>query len=61
MHVHDHLPLDELQRLAQALTCKRVWVRHQAVILALQGRSAAEIATALGCSLSAVQKWVAGA
>ena len=59
MHVHDHLPLDELQRLAQTITRKRVWVRYQAVILATQGRSAAEIAQALGCSPRAVQKWIA--
>jgi putative transposase len=59
MHVHDHLPLDALQRLAQTITRKRVWVRYQAVILATQGRSAAEIAQALGCSPRAVQKWIA--
>jgi transposase len=59
MHVHDHLPLDELQRLARTISRKRVWVRYQAVILALQGHSAAEIAQALGCSARAVQAWVA--
>lgn len=59
MHVHDHLPLDELQRLAKTLTGKRVWLRYQAVILAIQGRSATEVAQALGCSLRAVQEWVA--
>ena len=59
MHVHDHLPLDELQRLAKTLTVKRVWLRYQAVILATQGRSAAEVARALGYSLRAVQNWVA--
>ena len=59
MHVHDHLPLDELQRLAKAIAAKRVWLRYQAVILAAQGRSAAEVASALGCSVRAVQDWVA--
>jgi transposase len=59
MHVHDHLPLDELQRLAQTLTAKRTWLRYQAVILAVQGRTAAEIADALGCSERAVRGWVA--
>ena len=44
MHVHDHLPLEELQRLAKAITEKRVWLRYQAVILANQGRSAAAVA-----------------
>jgi transposase len=59
MHVHDHRPRDELQRLAQTITGKRVWVRYQAIILATQGRSATEVAQALGCSARAVQKWVA--
>jgi transposase len=59
MHVHDHLPLDELQRLAKAVAEKRVWLRYQAVILASQGRSAAGVALALGCSVRAVQGWVA--
>ena len=59
MHVDDHLPLDDLQRLAKAITTKRVWLRYQAVILAAQGRSAAEVASALGCSVRAVQAWVA--
>jgi transposase len=59
MHVHDHLPLDELQRRAKAVAAKRVRVRYQAVILAAQGRSATEVARALGCSARAVQNWVA--
>jgi transposase len=59
MHVHDHLPLDELQRLAKAVAEKRVWLRYQAVILASQGRSAAGVASALGCSARGVQAWVA--
>ena len=59
MHVHDHLPLDELQRLAKTITGKRVWLRYQAIILALQGRSATAVAQALGCSVRAVQKWIA--
>jgi transposase len=59
MHVHDHLPLDGLRRLAKAITGKRVWLRYQAVILAIQGRSAAEVAQALGWSTRAVQNWIA--
>jgi hypothetical protein len=27
MNVHDHLPIDELQRLAKDITKKRVWLR----------------------------------
>ena len=59
MHVHDHLPLEELQDLAKAVIEKRIWVRYQAVILASQGRSAAAVALALGCSVRSVQNWVA--
>src|SRR3954451_21789759 len=59
MHVHDHLPLEELQHLAKAVDEKRVWVRYQAVILASQGRSASGVASALGCSVRSVQNWVA--
>jgi transposase len=59
MRVHDHLPLEELQHLAKAIVEKRIWVRYQAIILASQGRSAAGIALALGCSVRSVQSWVA--
>src|SRR5512147_1148396 len=59
MFVQDHHALEELQRLTKALTQKRIWLRHQAVILAKQGHSAPEIAQALGCSRRAVQTWVA--
>ena len=59
MYVQDHHTLDELQHLAKAIPQKRVWLRFQAVILALQGRSAPDIARALGCCRRAVQAWVA--
>ena len=59
MHVHDHLPLEDLQRLAEAIPGKRLWKRYQAVILAARGQTALAIAGALGCSLRAVQNWVA--
>lgn len=59
MRVYEHLPLDELQRLAKATDDKRTWLRYQAVILATQGRSAAKVAQALGCSPRAVFAWVA--
>ena len=59
MFVQDHHALEELQRLTKALTQKRIWLRHQAVVLAKQGHSAPEIAQALGCSRRAVQTWVA--
>jgi transposase len=59
MLVQDHHTLEELQQRTKALTKKRIWLRHQAVVLALQGHSAPEIAQALGCSRRAVQTWVA--
>jgi transposase len=59
MFVQDHHTLEELQRLTKALTKKRIWLRHQAVVLAKQGRDAPAIAQALGCSRRAVQTWVA--
>lgn len=58
MHVDDHLPLEDLQRLARAIPAKRLWKRHQAIILASQGQDAATIAQALQCSVRAVQSWV---
>jgi transposase len=59
MFVQDHDTLEELQRLTKALTKKRIWLRHQTVVLAKQGHSAPAIAQALGCSRRAVQTWVA--
>src|SRR5208283_173807 len=58
MFVQNHHSLEELQRLTKALTKKRIWLRHQAVVLAKQGHSAPAIARALGCSHRAVQAWV---
>ena len=58
MFVQSHHSLEELQRLTKALTKKRIWLRHQAVVLAKQGHSAPAIARALGCSHRAVQAWV---
>jgi len=55
MFVQNHHSLEELQRLTKALTKKRIWLRHQAVVLAKQGHSAPAIARALGCSHRAVQ------
>src|SRR5512135_2017815 len=59
MFVADHHTLDQLQDLAQAIPQKRLWRRDQAVVLAQQGRTAQDIALALGCSLRAVKNWVA--
>jgi transposase len=59
MFVADHHTLQQLQDLAQAIPQKRLWCRAQAVVLAKQGRTAGDIAQALGCPLRAVKNWVA--
>ncbi len=59
MHVHDYLPLEELRRITNSIPGTRLWKRHQAVVLALQGFSAAHIGQTLGCARSAVLQWVA--
>ncbi len=59
MHVHEHLALDDLRRRARAITKRRTWVRFQAVILAVEGRTAAEIARGRDCGERSVQDWVA--
>jgi transposase len=57
--VADHHTTEQLQELTRALPQKRIWRRAQAVLLAKQGRTAQDIADALGCSLKAVKNWVA--
>jgi transposase len=59
MHVADHLSLDELRRHAGQEAQTRRFLRICVVILALEGRTAPEIAAALGCSRRAAQNWVA--
>jgi transposase len=60
MHVHDHRTVEQLRDLAKAHAhVRRIWVRYQAVALAQAGRTADDIAEALGCSRRAVQSWVA--
>src|SRR3954454_13735021 len=59
MFVADHHTTEQLQELTRALTRKRIWRRARAVLLAKQGRTAQDIADALGCSLKAVTNWVA--
>src|SRR3954454_18678364 len=57
MHIEDHDPLDRLQEAARGHRKTRTWPRVQAIILAKQGDSAAQIARALGVSRRAVQAW----
>jgi transposase len=59
MFVADHQTLEQLHDLAQSTPQKRLWRRIQTVVLAKQGRTAQDIADALGCSLKAVKNWVA--
>ncbi len=59
MFVADHHTTEQLQELTRALPQKRTWRRAQAVLLAKRGRTAQDIADALGCSLKAVKNWVA--
>jgi transposase len=59
MHVADHLSLEQLQSLADQEAGKTRFLRLRAVILALGGRSAPEIAAALGAGRRTVQEWVA--
>lgn len=59
MHVADHLRLDQLEALAEKAAGKNRFLRLRAVILALRGRTAIEIAEALGVGRRTVQQWVA--
>jgi transposase len=59
MHVVDHLTPDRLRALADAAPGRRRFLRIRAVLLAAEGRTAPEVAAALGCSRRAAQAWVA--
>ena len=50
MYVEGHHPLEQLQDLAQAIPQKRIWRRFPALILAMQGRTAQDIARGWACS-----------
>ncbi len=58
-YVESHHTTEQLQEQARDIRQKRLWRRLQAVILAQPGRTATDIATALGGSLRAVKNWVA--
>ncbi|HEY2157671.1 MAG TPA: helix-turn-helix domain-containing protein [Isosphaeraceae bacterium] len=59
VHVADHLSPDQLQSLADQEVGKTRFLRLRAVILALGGKTAPEIAAALGAGRRTVQEWVA--
>ena len=50
MFVADYHSLQQLQDLARAILQKRLWRRVQAVVLTKQGRTAEDIARAMGLS-----------
>lgn len=58
MEVIEHHGLDELRRLAKRQRDGRMRIRLQAVVLAHQGHTAAQVAKILGYSHRAVQQWV---
>jgi transposase len=49
----------ELEDLAERWRGTRAWIRARAIILARKGRTAAEVAEALGCCLRSVRSWTA--
>jgi transposase len=59
MHVSDRLSLDQLESLAAQEADKNRFRRLRAVILALRGRTAPQIAEALGGGRRTVQQWIA--
>ena len=50
MYVEGHHPREPLQDLAQAIPQKRIWRRFPALILAMQGRTAQDLARGWACS-----------
>ena len=58
MEVLEHHKLDELRKLCKKQRDGRLRIRLQAVVLAHQGQTAAQIAKLLGYSHRAVQQWV---
>lgn len=58
MHVEAHHDLESLKALARQQEGRRAWKRHQAVVLAMRGKTAEEISTALDCGARTVQAWI---
>jgi transposase len=59
MHVEAHHPIEQLRQLAKAQKQARMRIRLQAIVLAREGKTAPQIAAALGAARRAVQEWVA--
>ena len=59
MHVEAHHSVEQLRQLAKAQKQARMRIRLQAVVLAREGKTAPQVAGALGAARRAVQEWVA--
>jgi transposase len=59
MHVEAHHSVEELRQLAKSQKQARMRIRLQAVALAREGKTAPQIAAALGVARRAGQEWVA--
>jgi transposase len=58
MHVVEHEPLEELREMTRRQTRAREHTRFRAVVLAREGKTARQIAGALGCGWRPAQEWV---
>ena len=58
MHVVEHEPLEELRELSRRQRRAREHLRFRAVVLAREGKTAPQIAAALGCGRRPAQEWV---
>src|SRR2546427_7775015 len=59
MHVEEHEPLERLRELTKRQKRVREHRRFRAVVLAREGKTAPQVAEALGCARRPVQDWVA--
>jgi transposase len=59
MRVEEHEPLERLRELAKRQRRAREHIRFRAVVLAREGKTAPQIAEALGCGRRPAQEWVA--
>lgn len=58
MHVEEHEPLERLRELTRQQRRAREHTRFRAVVLAREGKTAPQIAEALGCGRRPAQEWV---
>jgi transposase len=58
MHVVEHEPLEELREMTRRQKRAREHNRFRAVVLAREGKTAPQIAGALGCGRRPAQEWV---